>query len=519
MKRIAIIAFALLAFTYAQAQTYPTDTVVTPQNEHEVRDLLVREVFGDCGFPSGESITTGGGVFSGRPYATLSSGAKFFDTGSNRLLIFHGGHNQEATASDSGGPLLQYALPLGWDVLAINLPPGDHSVYANDSFPLAAFMRPIALSVNYAIRRKPYTEVVMAGLSGGGWATVLYSAMDTRVMKSVPVAGSWPEYLRYASSNPNTVGDYEQHLPGLTPSYLDLYALAASRQRQQLQVFNSNDPCCYAGDAPLDYLDELQAAATALGGQFGMTIVSSSVHTVHASVFDDIAGVPPPFVPVTAEWNLDETSGTVVVDAGNRFHGTYYNGPTLGSTALTNDGGTAVAFDGTSDYAQVQDNPNLRPGSMEYAIEMWAAFNSTNYGMAFGKFEAPFPYIGATVFFNMAGETQTPGRVQLRDKRVAGYWVDSTSTGLNDNVPRYYVLQRRETSPGVWKLEIYINGALDADRSLPAVEPLNATGPIYLFSRPDANQYIHGKYDSVKYHVGKSLSPAEIQANYNAQRP
>lgn len=400
------------------------------------------------------------------------------------------------------------------------MPGGDHSRFANDAFPLTNFMTPVALSVNYAVRRKPYTEIVMAGLSGGGWTTVLYSAMDTRITKSVPVAGSWPEYLRYApTANAATNGDYEQHLPGLTPSYLDLYALAASNQRQQLQVFNSDDPCCYAGSAPVDYLGRLQTAATALGGQFDMTIVQNAVHSVHSSVFDDIAGAPPPFVPVTAEWNLDESDGAVLTDAGGTYHGTFVNGPTLGAAGLTNDGGTAVSFDGSSDYATVPDSPKLRPGSMEYAIEIWAAFDSTNYGMAFGKFEAADPYAGPTVFFNLSGTTPTPGRVQIRDKRVSGYWLDSAATGLNDGVPRAYVFQRRETSPGVWKLQIFINGVLNAERMLPSVEPLYASGPIYLFSRPDAGQYVRGTYDKVRYHVGESLSAETVLANYNAQKP
>jgi hypothetical protein len=496
--------------TTALAQTYPTDTVVTPQNEVELRDLLVREVFGDCGFPNGETIASGAGTFGTWPYTTLLTGAKLFDTGSNRLLIYHGGHNQEATNGDSGGPLIQYALPLGWDVLTINMPTGDHQRFAQDSFPMAAFMRPIALSVNYAVRRKAYTEVVMAGLSGGGWSTVLYSALDTRIKKSVPVAGSWPKYLRYAPGNQNSIGDYEQTLPALSLEYLDLYALAASNQRMQLQVFNSNDPCCFAGNAALDYLDEMQTAATALGGQFGITIVTNSTHSVHSSVFDDIAGSPPPFVPVTAEWNLDESTGNVLTDSGDRFHGSYVNSPTLGVVPLIGDGGTAVAFDGVSDYAVVPDSPPLRPGAMEYAIVLRGKFDSTNYGMAFGKFEMVAPYAGPTVFFNFAGAAPTPGRVQFREKGADGYRVDSIATGLNNNVPHCYVFQRRETSPGSWKLQIHIDGSLNAETTLPAVESLNATGPIYLFSRIDGAQLVRGTFDKAEYHVGKSLTPAEV---------
>ena len=512
-----MLALFLSAPAHAQ---WPTDTVVTPANATELRGVLTHQVFGDCGFPTGAAMVTGTSGYYGWSYQTLSSGAKFFDTGANRLLVFHGGHSQEATNSDSGGPLIQYALSLGWDVLTVNMPSGDHSRFANDPHPLTNFMTPVALSLNYAIQNNAYQSVVMAGLSGGGWTTVLYAAMDTRITKSFPVAGSWPEYLRYASSNPNTVGDYEQQLPGITvTSYLDLYALATTDQRSQLQVFNSDDPCCFAGSAPLGYLDEIQAAASALGGEFGIQIVTSSQHTVHPSVFDEIAGSPPPPVPVTARWELDELTGATLIDANGRFNGTFFNAPSMGLPGIVS--GTSISFDGLSSYATVPDHVDLRPGTKEYAIEMWAAFDNTNYGMAFGKFDDWYPYTGATVFFNMAGENPTPGRIQLRDKRMWGYWVDSTATGLNDGVPRYYIMQRRRVSvaPELWKLEIYINGVLDAETTLPAVEPLNSAGQLFLFSRPQASQYLRGTYDRTQFHVGKAFTPAEALSNYTTQLP
>jgi len=37
-----------------------------------------------------------------------------------------------------------------------------------------------------------YTEYDMLGLSGGGWTTVVYSAVDTRIKTSIQVAGSEP---------------------------------------------------------------------------------------------------------------------------------------------------------------------------------------------------------------------------------------------------------------------------------------------------------------------------------------
>lgn len=520
MRLISIFfAFWMALSLSASAQTYnDTTTSVTTTNFASKRSTLVREVFGDCGFPTGAAMVTGTGTLNGYTYKILSSGAKFFDMGGSKLLIFHAGHQQEALNSDAGGPLVQYALPLGWDVLVLNMPTGDHSRFANDAHPLTNFMTPVALSLNYVMSGKTYQNVVMSGLSGGGWTTVLYSALDTRIKKSFPVAGSWPKYLRYASGNVNSIGDYEQQLPGLSLNYLDLYALATTGSRTQVQVFNSNDPCCFAGDAALGYLSQMQSVAATFNGEFDIIIAQNSLHSVHSSVFDDIAGAaptPPANTPVVAYWNLDDAVGSSILKDGNGFfNGVYFNTPTLGKPSLATGAGTSAGFDGVTEYATVPDHASLRPGTGEYAIEMWAKFDSTNYGMAFGKFNLAFPYTGPTVFFNYAKDVQTAGKIEFRDKRQSGYWVDTLTGNLNDGVVRYYVFQRRNVS-GVWKLQIYINGVLDAETVLPSVENLSTAEQIYLFSRPGASQYVRGTYDEVRYHVGQSLSASEILSNYN----
>lgn len=520
--RLITLLFALLLSVSlsASAQTYnDTTTSVTVSNASSKRATLTREVFGDCGFPTGASMVTGTGTFGAYTFKTLSSGAKFFDMGGNKLLIFHAGHQQDALNSDAGGPLVQYALPLGWDVLVMNMPTGDHSRFADDAHPLTNFMTPVALSLNYVLGNRSYQNVAMSGLSGGGWTTVLYSALDTRIKQSFPVAGSWPKYLRYASGNVNSIGDYEQQLPGLSSNYLDLYALATTGGRTQVQVFNSNDPCCFAGDGALGYLAQIQGVADTFSGTFDIIIVQNSLHTVHSSVFDDIAGAaptPPANTPIVAHWNLNDVSGSSVLRESNGFfNGIYFNTPTFEKPSLATGAGTSVGFDGVSEYATVPDHQSLRPGTGEYAVEMWAKFDSTNYGMAFGKFSLTFPYTGPTVFFNYANDVQTIGRIEFRDKRQPGYWVDTLTGNLNDGVVRYYVFQRRNVS-GVWKLQIYINGVLDAETVLPSVENLSTAEQIYLFSRPGASQYVRGTYDEVRYHVGQSLSASEILSNYNS---
>jgi hypothetical protein len=87
----------------------------------------------------------------------------------------------------------------------------------------------------------------MIGISGGGWTTIVYSAIDERISKSFSVAGSYPFFLR---SDVKNFGDYEQNNFELysNVNYLELYILGASgNNRSQIQVFNEYDGCCFSG--------------------------------------------------------------------------------------------------------------------------------------------------------------------------------------------------------------------------------------------------------------------------------
>lgn len=218
----------------------------------------------------------------------------------------------------------------------------------------------------------------------------------------------------------------------------------------------------------------------------------------------------------TAYWRMGEASGTAMTDSTGHGYGGTYSSVTLGQTGAV-PGDTAAAFNGSSSSAQVAHNAALNPGTGEYAIEMWAKFTGTTYGMAFGKFSTSSPFTGPTVFFNYFNDVQTAGRIEFRDERTSGYWVDSASSGLNDGNWRHYIFQRRKvsTGPDVWKLEMYINGVLDASTTLATVKNLSNTEVTYVGSRPA--QYINGTFDEVAYYVGKALTPTEAANHYAAR--
>lgn len=513
MKYIISLIGLLTSLCYGQ--TYPQNTNVTFTNYQELHSQLVHDIWGDCGFPTGASTISSIGTYNGFTYSILTSGARYFNLGSNKLLIFHAGHSQQALDEAVGGPLIRYAISLGWDILALEMPPSPHNVYAALEHPLASpFMTPIALSLNYITQYKNYDTIVMAGLSGGGWATVLYSAIDERIQKSYPIAGSWPFYLRYASGNPSSIGDFEQQLPGLHVNYFDLYTLALTNARTQIQFFNSDDPCCFGGDVALDYLNRMQANSGLFGGTFDIIIEQNNQHSIPIATFPIIAGMPPPSTNKVAHWKLDESLNSIVmVDADGNYNGIYQNNPILESVSLTNSG-TSLTTDGISDFALVPDYEALRPGTQEYSIEMWVKYSGITRGMAFGKFDNTGPYYpGPTVFFNIKENTQVAGYVEFRDKRLTSYWVDSSIGNLNDGIARYYVFQRRKVGD-VWQLEMYINGILNNYTILPTVEDLNNTNPIFLFSRPEVPQNIQGTFDDIYYHVGEVLTPTQVNQNY-----
>jgi hypothetical protein len=100
----------------------------------------------------------------------------------------------------------------------------------------------------------------MMGLSGGGWTTTLYAALDPTIETSMAIGGTLPLYMRRCANRANIPvppancnwgydGDSEQTFPDTykIAGYLDLYALSTHGRanRQQIQVLNRRDNCCF----------------------------------------------------------------------------------------------------------------------------------------------------------------------------------------------------------------------------------------------------------------------------------
>ena len=150
----------------------------------------------------------------------------------NKLIIYHHGHAGDFVLERN---TITFFLNNGYSILAFNMPligMNNQPVIETSDFgpvkfishkqlpllesskfsPIKYFVEPIALSLNFIDQNYDYDSYYMVGISGGGWTTVLYSAIDQRVSQSYSVAGSYPLHLRYEAKN---LGDYEQSNPNI----------------------------------------------------------------------------------------------------------------------------------------------------------------------------------------------------------------------------------------------------------------------------------------------------------------
>jgi hypothetical protein len=216
------------------------------------------------------------------------------------LFIYHAGHSSGALGEvwwgsnvlkvrpiifdllDAGYTVLGFNMPLynGFPMPAVTTPLGPwawnagspHNDLAKlDARPLRFFLEQIAVGIDW-VGAANYHHVFMTGLSGGGWTTTLYSALDRRIAASFPVAGSLPIYLRPGFEG---LGDWEQTDSPLYQlvNYEELYVMATFKNRYQLQVLNQFDDCCFWGTRATSYVAQVGWAAQQLSrGRFSFRL-------------------------------------------------------------------------------------------------------------------------------------------------------------------------------------------------------------------------------------------------------
>jgi hypothetical protein len=135
----------------------------------------------------------------------------------------------------------------------------------------------LPITLKYIKQYYTFSSISMIGVSGGGWTTTLYAAIDPGIQYSYPVAGSLPLFLRAAPCNDSQ--DWEQFGPSLYKKvdYTDLYILGAyGKGRVQVQMLNHYDSCCFEGIRYLTYENIVKSIVNKLGkGEFDVFLDSS----------------------------------------------------------------------------------------------------------------------------------------------------------------------------------------------------------------------------------------------------
>jgi dienelactone hydrolase len=87
------------------------------------------------------------------------------------------------------------------------------------------------------------SRIGMTGLSGGGWQTIVLSALDERINAAAPVAG----YASFLSrlERMTDIGDIEQNAADMFASIDYAHLTAMRAPRPTLLIYNAEDNCCF----------------------------------------------------------------------------------------------------------------------------------------------------------------------------------------------------------------------------------------------------------------------------------
>ena len=218
----------------------------------------------------------------------------------NELIIYHQGHDGGFI---DGKSTINYFLKNGYSVMAFSMPlvgmnsqptidienVGLIKFFDHDQFrflesenfsPLSYFFTPVNHSLNYLDLNYNFKNYHMVGISGGGWTTTIYPALDTRISKSFAVSGSLPIPLRINSQD---IGDYEQIQPELynIANYSELYIMSSYGENRTFnQIFNKYDPCCFSGSLFNEYESKINNIVSKLNfGDFNVYL--DDTHNEH----------------------------------------------------------------------------------------------------------------------------------------------------------------------------------------------------------------------------------------------
>lgn len=183
-----------------------------------------------------------------------------------RLVILHHGHacgmadNTSPFYDDNENGMhrtVYHLLNEGFGVLYVHMPgfrPGDcandtginpHPAMLNLTPPQGSSLQYFLTGTLAALNRvqASYSDINMVGLSGGGWTTSWYAALDTRVKMSFVLSGAMPFQFW-----PSATVDEQNHAPYYASTgYKDLFLMSSHGDgRRQISVLRRQEGCCFS---------------------------------------------------------------------------------------------------------------------------------------------------------------------------------------------------------------------------------------------------------------------------------
>jgi hypothetical protein len=216
------------------------------------------------------------------------------------FILYHQGHDGDFV---KGKKTIKFFLEKGYSVVAFSMPLlgmnnqpivnieniGVIKIKTHEHFRLLDsddfssikfFLEPVLVAVNYMENNYKLNSIFMVGISGGGWTTTIYSAIDDRIDKSFPVGAMLPLFI---SLNAPVIPHYESVLLELYQkvTYMDLYILSSfGENREQIKIINKFDSCCHGGISYQVFEEEINKTMEKLDdGKF--TIFLDDSHNGH----------------------------------------------------------------------------------------------------------------------------------------------------------------------------------------------------------------------------------------------
>jgi hypothetical protein len=202
-------------------------------------------------------------------------------------------------------------------------------------------------------------------------------------------------------------------------------------------------------------------------------------------------------------WRLGETSGTVAVDEMAFENGVYSNSPTLGVAGVTDDGDTAVTFNGTNQQMSVAYRSAWNTSAL--TVEAWIKTTATGVALIVSRDNGTNGHRDFQFRID-AGKVQF---VNMQGNGVGATTVASAGT-VNDGAWHHVVAVRDGST-----VTLYIDGVQDGHSTAMQAPHLTGTSRIAVATNANNAAWLAGTLDEVAYY-GTALAAARVAAHHTA---